>query len=273
MKTSVILLIVACGIVAGAIVYLNRPKAPPVPPAITEFAPQQTEQALLEKTSLAKTEHPPTISTPASTPTPVAVATPVVTETNSVASTNAISKAVDALLSAKSGEQKHALFQQLGQAGQLEAVIAELKQRAAADPNNPQIPTTLGEAQLNQIRVLHEAGADLDQIGILAMQADQSFNVALKIDPANWEAQFVKASSMFYWPADPVRDADVVHRLSSLIDQQEGMPPQPEFAQSYVVLGNEYQKLGKQPEAIATWQLGAQKFPTDPTLQKKIHGQ
>jgi len=209
----------------------------------------------------------------ASEPAPVAIAAPAVTETNSTASTNAISKAVDALLSARSGDQKHALFQQLGQSGQLEAVIAELKQRAAADPGNALIPTTLGEAQLNQIRVLHESGGDTDQIGILAMQADQSFNAALKIEPANWEAQFVKAASMFYWPADPTRDADVVHRLSSLIDQQEGMPSQPEFAQSYVVLGNEYQKIGKQAEALATWQLGAQKFPSDPALQKKLSGQ
>jgi TolA-binding protein len=51
------------------------------------------------------------------------------------------------------------------------------------------------------------------------------------------------------------------------------MPSQPAFAQTYVVLGNEYQKMGKSDEAMATWQLGAQKFPGDPTLQKKISGQ
>jgi len=60
--------------------------------------------------------------------------------------------------------------------------------------------------------------------------------------------------------------------MSGLIDQQETMPQQPEFAQSYVILGNEYQKLGKQAEAEATWALGAQKFPGDATLQQKIAG-
>jgi tetratricopeptide (TPR) repeat protein len=273
MKTSLLLLLVAGGVVAGTIVFLNRAKTPPAPDPIAQSAPTQSEPPAVEKVSTPKTEAPAIAPAAPIEPAPVATTTPAIAETNSPASTNAISKAVDALLSARSGEQKHALFQQLGQSGQLEAVIAELKQRAAADPNNAAIPTTLGEAQLNQVRVLHESGADTDQVGILAMQADQSFNAALKIDPANWEAQFVKAASMFYWPADPARDADVVHRLSSLIDQQEGLPAQPEFAQSYVVLGNEYQKMGKQAEAIATWQLGAQKFPTDPTLQKKLSGQ
>jgi len=83
----------------------------------------------------------------------------------------------------------------------------------------------------------------------------------------------MKSSSMYYWPADPARDNDVVQRLSSLIDQQGTMPSQPQFAQTYVVLGNEYEKTGQPDKAMATWQLGAQQFPNDPTLQKKISGQ
>jgi TolA-binding protein len=63
-----------------------------------------------------------------------------------------------------------------------------------------------------------------------------------------------------------------VQRLANLIDQQETMPSQPEFAQTYVVLGNEYQKIGQPDKAMATWQLGAQKFPNDSSLQKKING-
>jgi hypothetical protein len=61
--------------------------------------------------------------------------------------------------------------------------------------------------------------------------------------------------------------------LSKLIDQQETMPAQPEFAQTFVMLGNEYQKLGQPDKALATWQLGLQKFPNDPALLKKISGQ
>ncbi len=194
-------------------------------------------------------------------------------ETKPVDSTNAINRAVDALLSAKSAGEKHDLFQQLLKDGQLDAAMAELQQRMMDNPTNAEIPTTLGEAQLNKLRAIKDAGGDPNEMGILAMQADQSFNAALKIDPQNWEANFVKAASMYYWPADPARDADVVQRLSGLIDQQETMSPNPAFAQTYVVLGNEFQKLGQPDKAAATWQLGLTKFPNDPTLLKKISGQ
>ncbi len=120
---------------------------------------------------------------------------------------------------------------------QLDAVISQLKQQAQENPNNPEIPTTIGEAQLNEIRAMKENGnSDVDQIGILAMQADQEFGAALQIDPKNWEAQFVKDSSMYYWPADPQRDNHVVQSLTGLIDQQETMPSNPDFTQTYVRL-------------------------------------
>jgi tetratricopeptide (TPR) repeat protein len=190
-------------------------------------------------------------------------------------STNAaIRKAVDDLLSAKNGLDKHNLFQQLVKSGQIDAVIAELQQRAAANTTDPEIPTTLGEAILNKVRDIHDKDpSDYNQMGILAMQADQSFNSALKMDPQNWEAQFVKNSSMTYWPVNPEVDNQVVANLSKLIDQQATMPSQPQFAQTYVVLGNEYQKLGQTDKAQATWQVGLQQFPGDPALQKKVNGQ
>ena len=181
---------------------------------------------------------------------------------------------VDALLSAKNGDEKHKLFQQLVQSGQIGKVIAELQQRAADNPNDAEIPTTLGEAQLNELRAMRDSGNnDYSAIGILAMQADQSFNAALKIDPQNWEAQFVKNASMVYWPANPEMDNQVVQNLSKLIDQQDTMPAQPQFAQTYVVLGNEYQKIGQPDKAQATWQLGLTKFPNDSALQARISGQ
>jgi tetratricopeptide (TPR) repeat protein len=271
MKTSIIMLVVACGVITGAILLLNKHQSPAPAPVAVSARPSNDPAP--EKVSAPKPEAPEPQPIASVQPTPVAVATPTLTETNAVALTNAITKAVDALLTAKNGEEKHALFEQLRKDGQLPAVIAELQQRAQANPNDAEISTTLGEAQLNLVRQLHESNADLDQVGILAMQADQSFNTALKIDPKNWEAQFVKASTMFYWPANEARDNDAAQRLASLIDQQDTMPTQPQFAMSYIALGNQYQKMGKQAEAIATWQLGAQKFPSDPTLQKKLSGQ
>ena len=275
MKKSLIAFVVLCGIIAGAIVHSNRQKsAPPILAAVVESAPGRLTQAVTpEKIAAPKPEPPPAISSNTNEPANVLAVAPAVSETKPDDSAYPIHRAVDALLSAKNAEEKHAAFQQLIKDGQIDAAIAELKQRAADNPTNAQLPTTLGEAQLNKLRAIHDAGGDLNEMGILAMQADQSFNAALKIDPQNWEANFVKASSMYYWPAEEKRDNDVVQRLSSLIDRQETMTPNPAFAQTYVVLGNQYQKIGQPDKAAATWQLGLQKFPGDPALLKKINGQ
>ena len=107
-------------------------------------------------------------------------------------------------------------------------------------------------------------------MGIAGMQADQYFDSALKLDPSNWDAQFFKAVAMSYWPAELNKGPEVIQRLASLIDQQETMPPQPQFAQTYVRLGDQYLKAGQPDYAQQTWQLGAARFPTDPTLQTKI---
>ena len=165
------------------------------------------------------------------------------------------------------------MFEQFRNAGQMDQVIAELKRRAKGDPQTPEIPVTLGEALLHKVGSIHAAGGDVNEMGILAMQADQSFNAALKMDPSNWEAQYVKYSTMFYWPPEPTRDNEAAQKLSSLIDQQEALPQQPHFAQTYVALGNQYQKIGQTDKAQATWQLGLQKFPNNSTLQKKLAAQ
>jgi tetratricopeptide (TPR) repeat protein len=274
MKKSVILFVIVCGVIAGALVYLKKQKTSPPPAPAAETAPTQPGPQQQEVVSTPK---PEPVSVTVSTnpaPAPAAVATPVVAENNSNDATNSIRKSVDALLSAKSGLDKHNLFLQLAKDGQLDAAIDELKQRAAANPTDAEIPTTLGEALLNKVRAMHDAGiTDPTELGILALQADQQFNAAIKIDPKNWEAQFVKSSTVFYWPPDAQRDGAAAQTLASLIDQQETMPSRPEFAQTYLALGNQYQKMGKTAEAIATWQLGAQKFPSDPALQQKLAGQ
>ena len=84
---------------------------------------------------------------------------------------------VDALLTAKSAQEKHDLFQQLIKSGQMDAAIAELKERATQNPSDAEIPTTLGEAELNKLRTLYEtdAAGNNDEIGILAMQGQESF--------------------------------------------------------------------------------------------------
>lgn len=275
MKKILIALVAFTAGIACAVVYMNQKKTSvPVPaPARESAASQPASPSAPEEMAAPKLESPPPILESAHPPEKAPVAATVTSDAKPDAAAEAIHLAVDALLAAKNGPQKHELFQQLIKSGQIDAAITELKQRAADNPNDAAIPTTLGEALINKVGAIHAAGGDINEQGILAMQADQSFNAALKIDPQNFEAQLVKSISMTYWPAEPARDAQVVQTLSSLIDRQETMASRPDFAQTYIYLGNEYQKIGQPDKAQATWQLGLQKFPNDPTLQKKISGQ
>jgi tetratricopeptide (TPR) repeat protein len=272
MKSFIITLIIVCATAtAGTVIYLDRQKTPRTPTPVVESSPKQAEEAPQEKIAVSKPESQPAVSQNADASSQIPVVNSAVNETNpDDDSTNSIHKSVDALLSAKNGRQRQELFDQLQKGGQLDSVISELQQRAAQNPNDPEIPTTLGEAELNKLRAVRDAGGDNNDIGILAMQADQNFNAALKIDPSNWEAQFVKASALAGWPVELNKGPEVIQQLSSLIDQQETMTPQSQFAQTYVVLGDEYQKIGQPDKALATWQLGVQKFPNDPTLQQRI---
>jgi tetratricopeptide (TPR) repeat protein len=274
MKTSNIAFIAVCGVIAIGLVYANKSRTTTQTPSTVSSTPSEPAPAAPQTVS-APAPVPASAPAPvAAAPAPVAAAVPAATAAKVDDAAAAIHQAVDDLLHAKSGLDKHNLFAQLVKSGQIDAVIAELQQRAAGNTTDPEIPTTLGEAILNKVRDMHDNGTgDYNQMGILAMQADQSFNSALKMDPQNWEAQFVKNSSMVYWPANPEVDNQVVANLSKLIDQQGTMPSQPQFAQTYVVLGNEYQKLGQTDKAQATWQVGLQQFPNDPTLQKKVNGQ
>ncbi len=277
MRSSLLLfLVVGSAIIGGSLVYLCQKKTPAVlPPVAVAPAPDTAPTPLPEKNYTPPAPQPqPVVENP---PPAAPVAAPVQPTAVAPAKSDAAiacSKAVDALLDTNlTAAQKTTLFQQLRKDGQLDRAIAELQQRALDNPNSPEIPTTLGEAQLNKLRAVHDDGGSMNDIAILAMQADQNFNSALKMDPSNYEAQFVKGSALYYWPANPQTDNQAVQILSGLIDQQETMTPQPDFAQAYINLGNQYQKIGQPDKAQATWQLGLGKFPNDSTLRHKVNGQ
>jgi tetratricopeptide (TPR) repeat protein len=180
---------------------------------------------------------------------------------------SAFGQAIEVLVAPQASfQQKQAAWKRLRDAGELDQAITTLKQGAASNPASAEYPTALGEAYINKLQTVH----DYHEMSILGMQADQSFNAALKLDPANWEAQFFKAASLAHWPAEMNKGPEVIQRLSTLIDQQEALLPQPQFAQTYLLLGEQYQKAGKPDYAKQVWLLGAAKFPGDATLQKRI---
>lgn len=270
MKKSVIALVIVCGVIAGSLIFLNRKNSSPIvrAPGIDPVA-QQGEQPESGKVPPHRSAELPMVSDQPVEPVAMSIPRPAPPDAKPADAATELSRTVDALLSDKTSfSDRQALWKKLKAAGELDEAITELKQRATASPDDPAIPIAIGVGLMNKYPI-----ADPDESAMTGLQMDQSFNKALKLDPANWEAQFLKATEMAYWPAEFNKGPEVIQRFSALIDQQDTMPAQPQFAQTYVMLGNQYQKAGQPDYAEQTWRLGLAKFPNDPTLQKKISGQ
>jgi tetratricopeptide (TPR) repeat protein len=164
--------------------------------------------------------------------------------------------------------QKQTAWQQLRNSGKLDQAISELEQGAASQPNLAEYPATLGQAYL------HKAGSiqDVREQGILGMKADQSFDAALALDPASWDARFWKATAMSYWPAQLGKGAEVVEHCLELVRLQESQPSQPQYYQTYLLLGEQYQRMGHTDYARQSWQRGLTLFPDNAQLQARLNG-
>jgi len=269
MKKS-IFIVVGILIVGGSVWLMNRPKSSPA--VATETAGPAATVAVgetVQPAPVAVAMREPAEKARASA-APVAAPAPVVEEPKPAdANAAAVARMVDLLVSPQTEfRDKQKTWLQLRESGQLDRVIAELKQRAASNPNAAEVPATLGEAYFMKI----PGTTDYNQRGMLALQADQSFDDALQRAPDNWEAQFMKAMSLSYWPEGLNKGSEVIERFTALINQQEAQSPRPEFAQSYLLLGNQYQKAGNVEYAHAVWQAGATMFPGNAELRGKLAG-
>ena len=181
-----------------------------------------------------------------------------------------IRRSVDQLVSAQTSvEQKYAIWLRLRDDGKLNQVIADLEQRATNNPTSAEYPAALGQAYLHKIATT----TDTRDYAVLGTLADRSFDAALDIDAANWEARFFKAMAMSYWPEEMNKRTEVIQRFTKLIEDQETQPPQSGFAQSYYWLGETYVKAGHPDYAEQVWRRGAALFPSDPMLQQKLSTQ
>ena len=232
------------------------------PPITTVENKPSVQSAVTAPVSLPQT-------VPAITSDSNPAATVAIAETTTTEADTTYKQAMENLLSPLSShEQRRAALKQLNDAGKLDQAIAELQQQAANDPANAVYPTALGQALLEKARSMGDS--NFPDKAIFAMQAVKSFDSALQIDPSNWEARFTKTVVMSHYPADLNKGQEVVDQFTQLINQQETLPPQPQFATTYVLLGDQYLKLGKEDYALATWQAGAALFPGDSTLHKRL---
>ncbi len=260
MNLKTILITLVLGLTAVVVIKIIADRK-----SISPAVPAQPSEAVVAN------QAPPPIAPPANKLPAVSSAPPVSPDAKPDPVVIAVANAIDKLTSPQTSfAERQALWDQLRKAGELDEVIEALKDLAAGNPGDASIPTALGEAEIAKIRSMLETGGDQSDVAILGMQADQNFDRALKIDPTNWAAQFDKAASLAHWPPEMNKGPEVIQRLSSLVSQQETMPIQPEFALTYLLLGQQYQTSGQPDKAILTWQQGVAKFPMNPTLQKNL---
>jgi cytochrome c-type biogenesis protein CcmH/NrfG len=111
---------------------------------------------------------------------------------------------------------------------------------------------------------------DVREQGILALNADKLFDTALSLDPSDWEARYTKAVAMSHWPASMNKGQDVADNFLTLIQQQQNLPTETQFALPYLKLGDYYQKAGDTPSALNAWQQGASLFPGNDDLKSRL---
>jgi tetratricopeptide (TPR) repeat protein len=175
--------------------------------------------------------------------------------------------ALDTLVSPHSTyAERQAALAELKDSGRLADAAEELEKLTAANPNNATYPTALGEVNLR----LCSTTTDVRSQAVWAMTADADFEAALNIDPTDWDARFTKSVAMTYWPANLNKGQEIIQNFNTLIQQQQQESPQPEFANTYVWLGKEYQQLGQTAQAQQTWQQGAALYPNNSSLQNLL---
>ncbi|HTS16483.1 MAG TPA: tetratricopeptide repeat protein [Verrucomicrobiae bacterium] len=252
-----------------AVIVLRQTTPTPPPPQSTAGIPE-TPPLVIRPQARAITA--PSIEPAAESQTSELPAPPPPTPTNISASIPTpaepeLSPLVQTLVSPHATyAQKQEAWKQLRDHGELDQAVTELQQAVKVNPANAEYSAALGETYLQKLQTT----PDVRDQNVLAMKADQSFDTALNADSSNWDARFWKARALSFWPAEFNKSQEVMQLYSTLIDQQEAEPPQPQFAKTYVYLGEQYQKAGYNDMAVDMWKRGAALYPSDQGLQAKL---
>ncbi len=163
-------------------------------------------------------------------------------------------------------DEGQVLWGKAAKAGILDDLVAAYEARAKQNPNDASARSDLGNAYLQK---LFTVGNGPDQ-GTWAVKADKTFDEALDIDPGHWEARFSKATSLAFWPPILGKGGEAAKHYEILLEQQEASRvKKPEYAQTYVFLGNLYDQRGDKEKAKETWRKGYALYPESPELRGK----
>lgn len=164
-------------------------------------------------------------------------------------------------------DDRQAVWARINEAGLVDKVIAAIEDYAKAHPNDAAAQTGKGSAYLQK---LWTEKNDIAK-GVLATKADAAFNEALDIDPNQWDARFLKATSLSFWPPVMGKQPEAVKHFEILVQQQEATGgKRGGYDQTYLYLGNLYAQQGKADKAKEMWQRGLDLFPDNDALREKM---
>lgn len=165
-----------------------------------------------------------------------------------------------------SNADKNAIWSQIRDSGNIDAMVEWFRQRAEANPDDADAQAQLGEAYLEQLF----GAKDMMSQGRFANSADAAFDRALSLNDQHWDARFQKAVSLSFWPPALGKQSAAIQQFETLIAQQKTQPLSPNFAQSYLFLGNMHQQMGNMEAALAAWNEGLAAHPDNAELQAQI---
>lgn len=162
--------------------------------------------------------------------------------------------------------EKERAWRSIRERGLLDRAVQAMEEKASDHPRDPGLQTLAGQAYIQKLI----SGASDREVGTLALKADQAFDAALAADPNHWEARFSKAISLSFWPPIFGKQSEAVKQLEILAAQQEQAPAtRPEFAETYLYLGNLHAQQGSPQKAAEAWKKGVALFPDHAELSRR----
>jgi tetratricopeptide (TPR) repeat protein len=141
-----------------------------------------------------------------------------------------------------------------------------LKELVTKKSNNANCHFGLGMAYIDKIQ--QSSGPEA---GMLAGLAIEEFNKAIAIDSLHWSAHYALGVTYFHMPLEfgLIEDAiNIFHKLIVIQDKSDTILPN--YAWTYISLGDAYIKSGRHGKAIDIWEKGSEMFPDEYEFKKRL---
>lgn len=158
------------------------------------------------------------------------------------------------------------IWKEIHEAGLMDEALAILEARAAAAPNDPDAQVALANGYFGKLLNTQNQ----IEVGQWAMKSDAALDRALEIDPQHWDARFQKAVGLSFWPPVMGKQGEAIRHFEILLSQQQRLPANSQYAQTYLYLGNMHQQMGNHAKAKEVWGQGLSSYPDNAQLAAQI---